>query len=399
MASTIVHSTKHLRGTISYIRDEDVHHENEMTHGNRVIISDGIYANPNDAYFQMREVQRLHGKDKNEVQAIHTIISFDDKQFNYKDPTSPKRALEVAKLALEMAHPNNQTVIYMQVDGEGRLTHGHGVTNITDLDGNVMSGKERSFYHASKYTDLAMIELGYTPQAKEKRQKGYTPNKRVGRGVKFQSNRVIEKTKEQLKTEGIKATEEELEFMAIERAIEEKTLPKQEYVQLAADFTIENNKVKNLEDFKHYLKQDYDVTFQTAEERRRKTGAYNLDYIDQNQPAMKRVMRENKVGKDYTEEMIIERINLKTGTDNAGNYGGNNGGASLSEQDRHIQELENIARQREIEQLREQQQQLQRHANEQRTERTNERSNSVNKTAKPNVRTNTRHTKGFELGD
>ena len=87
------------------------------------------------------------------------------------------------------------------------------------------------------------------------------------------------------------------------------------------------------------------------------------------------------------------------GTDNTGNYGGNNGGASISEQDRQIQELENIARQREIEQLREQQQQLQRHAEEQRTERTNERSNSVNKTAKPNVRTNTRHTKGFELGD
>ena len=399
MASTIVHSTKHLRGTISYIRDEDVHHENEMTHGNRVIISDGIYANPNDAYFQMREVQRLYGKDKNEVQAIHTMISFDDKQFNYKDPTAPKRALEVVKLALEKAHPNHQSVIYIQVDGEGRLTHGHGVTNTTDLAGNVMSGEERSFYHASKYTDLAMIELGYTPQAKEKRQKGYTPNKRVGRGVKFQSNRVIEKTKEQLKTEGIKATEEELEFMAIERAMEEKTLPKQEYLQLAADFTIENNKVKNLEDFKHYLKQDYDVTFQTAEERNKKTGAYNLDYIDKNQPAMKRVMREKKVGTDYTEEMIKERIKLKTGSDNSGNFGGNNGGASISEQNRQIQELEAIARQREIEQLRQQNQQLQRHADEQRNKRANERSNSVDKTTKPNVRTKSRGVRGFELGD
>ena len=104
---------------------------------------------------------------------------------------------------------------------------------------------------------------------------------------------------------------------------------------------------------------------------------------------MKRVMREKKVGTDYTEDILKKRISIKNYQKEGDDY----------EQDRQIQELENIARQREIEQLREQQQQLQRHAEEQRTERTNERSNSVNKTAKPNVRTNTRNTKGFELGD
>lgn len=389
MATTIVHSTKHLRGLISYVRDEEVHHENEMTNGERVMESDGIYATPNDAYFQMREVQRLYGKDKNEVQALHTIMSFDDEQFNYKDPTAPKRALEVARLSSEMSHPNFQTVMYAQLDGEGKKVHVHKVTNMTDLDGRVMNGKERSFYHASEYTDKAMMELGYTPQAEEKRQKGYTTEKKVGRGVRFQSNRVIEETMEQLKAEGINATGEELEFMAIEQALNEKTLPKQEYVQLAVDFTIEDENVKDLDDFKHYLKQNYDVTYQTAEERRRKTGAYNLDYIDQNKPAMKRVMREKKVGTDYTEDILKERISIKHYQKEGDDY----------EQDRQIQELENNARQREIEQLREQQQQLQRHAEEQRTERTNERSNSVNKTTKPNVRTNTRHTKGFELGD
>ncbi|MCI2926164.1 relaxase/mobilization nuclease domain-containing protein [Staphylococcus hominis] len=389
MATTIVHSTKHLRGLISYVRDEEVHHENEMTNGERVMESDGIYATPNDAYFQMREVQRLYGKDKNEVQALHTIMSFDDEQFNYKDPTAPKRALEVARLSSEMSHPNFQTVMYAQLDGEGKKVHVHKVTNMTDLDGRVMNGKERSFYHASEYTDKAMIELGYTPQAEEKRQKGYTAEKKVGRGVRFQSNRVIEETMEQLKADGINATGEELEFMAIEQALNEKTLPKQEYVQLAVDFTIEDENVKDLDDFKYYLKQNYDVTYQTAEERRRKTGAYNLDYIDQNQPAMKRVMREKKVGTDYTEDILKERISIKNYQKVGEDY----------EQDRQIQELENIAKQREIEQLRQQQQQLQRHAEEQRTERANERSNSVNKTTKPNVRTNTRHTKGFELGD
>ena len=389
MATTIVHSTKHLRGLISYVRDEEVHHENEMTNGERVMESDGIYATPNDAYFQMREVQRLYGKDKNEVQALHTIMSFDDEQFNYKDPTAPKRALEVARLSSEMSHPNFQTVMYAQLDGEGKKVHVHKVTNMTDLDGRVMNGKERSFYHASEYTDKAMMELGYTPQAEEKRQKGYTAEKKVGRGVRFQSNRVINETIDQLKADGIKGTDEELEFMAIEQALNEKTLPKQEYVQLAVDFTIEDENVKDLDDFKHYLKQNYDVTYQTAEERRRKTGAYNLDYIDKNQPAMKRVMREKKVGTDYTEDILKERISIKHYQKEGDDY----------EQDRQIQELENIARQREIEQLREQQQQLQRHAEEQRTERTNERSNSVNKTTKPNVRTNTRHTKGFELGD
>lgn len=389
MATTIVHSTKHLRGLISYVRDEEVHHENEMTNGERVMESDGIYATPNDAYFQMREVQRLYGKDKNEVQALHTIMSFDDEQFNYKDPTAPKRALEVARLSSEMSHPNFQTVMYAQLDGEGKKVHVHKVTNMTDLEGRVMNGKERSFYHASEYTDKAMIELGYTPQAEEKRQKGYTAEKKVGRGVRFQSNRVIEETMEQLKADGINATGEELEFMAIEQALNEKTLPKQEYLQLAVDFTIEDENVKDLDDFKYYLKQNYDVTYQTAEERRRKTGAYNLDYIDQNKPAMKRVMREKKVGTDYTEDILKERISIKHYQKEGDDY----------EQDRQIQELENNARQREIEQLREQQQQLQRHAEEQRTERTNERSNIVNKTAKPNVRTNTRHTKGFELRD
>lgn len=389
MATTIVHSTKYLRGLISYVRDEEVHHENEMTNGERVMESDGIYATPNDAYFQMREVQRLYGKDKNEVQALHTIMSFDEEQFNYKDPTAPKRALEVARLSSEMTHPNFQTVMYTQLDGEGKKVHVHKVTNITDLDGRVMNGKERSFYHASEYTDKAMIELGYTPQAKEKRQKGYTAEKKVGRGVRFQSNRVIDETMEQLKDDGITATGEELEFMAIEQALNEKTLPKQEYVQLTVDFTIEDENVKDLDDFKHYLKQNYDVTYQTAEERRRKTGAYNLDYIDQNQPAMKRVMREKKVGTDYTEDILKERISSKNYQKEGDDY----------EQDRQLQELENIAKQREIKQLREQQQQLQRYAEEQRTERTNERSNSVNKTTKSNVRTNTRHTKGFELGD
>ena len=389
MATTIVHSTKHLRGLISYVRDEEVHHENEMTNGERVMESDGIYATPNDAYFQMREVQRLYGKDKNEVQALHTIMSFDEEQFNYKDPTAPKRALEVARVSSEMSHPNFQTVMYAQLDGEGKKVHVHKVTNMTDLEGRVMNGKERSFYHASEYTDKAMMELGYTPQAEEKRQKGYTAEKKVGRGVRFQSNRVIEETMEQLKADGIKATGEELEFLAIEQALNEKTLPKQEYVQLAVDFTIEDENVKDLDDFKHYLKQNYDVTYQTAEERRRKTGAYNLDYIDQNKPAMKRVMREKKVGTDYTEDILKERISIKHYQKEGEDY----------EQDRQIQELENNARQREIEQLREQQQQLQRHAEEQRTERTNERSNSVNKTAKPNVRTNTKHPKGFELGD
>ena len=389
MATTIVHSTKHLRGLISYVRDEEVHHENEMTNGERVMESDGIYATPNDAYFQMREVQRLYGKDKNEVQALHTIMSFDEEQFNYKDPTATKRALEVARLSSEMSHPNFQTVMYAQLDGEGKKVHVHKVTNMTDLEGRVMNGKERSFYHASEYTDKAMMELGYTPQAEEKRQKGYTAEKKVGRGVRFQTNRVIEETMEQLKGDGIKATGEELEFMAIEQALNEKTLPKQEYVQLAVDFTIEDENVKDLDDFKHYLKQNYDVTYQTAEERRRKTGAYNLDYIDQNKPAMKRVMREKKVGTDYTEDILKERISIKHYQKEGEDY----------EQDRQIQELENNARQREIEQLREQQQQLQRHAEEQRTERTNERSNSVNKTAKPNVRTNTKHPKGFELGD
>lgn len=389
MATTIVHSTKHLRGLISYVRDEEVHHENEMTNGERVMESDGIYATPNDAYFQMREVQRLYGKDKNEVQALHTIMSFDEEQFNYKDPTATKRALEVARLSSEMSHPNFQTVMYAQLDGEGKKVHVHKVTNMTDLEGRVMNGKERSFYHASEYTDKAMMELGYTPQAEEKRQKGYTAEKKVGRGVRFQSNRVIEETMEQLKADGIKATGEELEFLAIEQALNEKTLPKQEYVQLAVDFTIEDENVKDLDDFKYYLKQNYDVTYQTAEERRRKTGAYNLDYIDQNKPAMKRVMREKKVGTDYTEDILKERISIKHYQKEGEDY----------EQDRQIQELENNARQREIEQLREQQQQLQRHAEEQRTERTNERSNSVNKTAKPNVRTNTKHPKAFELGD
>ena len=231
MATTIVHSTKHLRGLISYVRDEEVHHENEMTNGERVMESDGIYATPNDAYFQMREVQRLYGKDKNEVQALHTIMSFDEEQFNYKDPTAPKRALEVARVSSEMSHPNFQTVMYAQLDGEGKKVHVHKVTNMTDLEGRVMDGKERSFYHSSEYTDKAMMELGYTPQAEEKRQKGYTAEKKVGRGVRFQSNRVIEETMEQLKADGIKATGEELEFMAIEQALNEKTLPKQEYVQ------------------------------------------------------------------------------------------------------------------------------------------------------------------------
>lgn len=391
MATTIVHSTKHLRGLISYVRDEEVHHENDFTNGQRVMDSDGIYCSPNDAYFQMREVQRLHGKDKNEVQALHTIISFDEDQFSYKDATAPARALEVARRSSEMSHPNYQTVMYAQIDGEGKKVHVHKITNMTDLDGRVMNGKERSFYYASEYTDKAMIELGYTPQAKEKRQKGYTAEKRVGRGVQFHSNRVIDENIEYYKQQGY--NEEELEDMAIEKALKDKSLPKQEYVQLAVDFTIADDDVNDLEDFKRLLKQDYDITYQTAEDRQkangRKSGAYNLDYVSTDEPARKRVMREKKVGTDYTEKILRERIKMKNYEKDGVDH----------EQIRQLQEVETQSRQIELEQLRQQQQQLQRHADEQRVQRSSERANGIDKTTKPNVRTNTRHPKGFELGD
>lgn len=317
---TKVYTSYDLRASISYTRDEEVHNDNEYINGERVLASGGYLCSPNDAYFQMREVQRLYGNQNNKVQAMHTIFSFDKEQFNIKDETSAQRAIDVVTLATEMAHPNRQSVFYAQADGKGKNTHVHMLSNPTDLDGNVMNAEERSFYHASKYIDKAMEKLGYETLAKEKRQKGYTPKNKVSKGSKFQTNRVIEQYKEQYKDAGL--TEEEMEQKALNDAMEDKALPRTEYAKIAVDRTIENNKVKDMETFQRYLKWDYQITYQTPEQRKklsgRKTGAYIYDFVSYKEPANKRLTREKKLGTEYVEERIKERIKNKFG----GDYGG-----------------------------------------------------------------------------
>lgn len=290
-----------MRGLISYARDEEVHNDNEYVNGERVLASDGIYCTTTDAYFQMREVQRLHGKDKNEIQALHVIQSFDDEQFNINDPSSPERALEVSRLSNEQAYPNNQVVMYVQADGKGQKVHVHSIVNISDLDGRTLNGNERSYYYASEYTDKAMIELGYTPLDAEKRQRNYTPKDKVNKGSLFASNRVLEEKMQQ----GM--TEEE----ALQDALQNKKLPNTEYAKIAIESTINDERVTNIEDFKDVLKSDYEITYKTGAERKRKYGIYEYDYLDQSLKANKRSSRDKTLGEDFMEKSITESINNK----------------------------------------------------------------------------------------
>lgn len=290
-----------MRGLISYARDEEVHNDNEYVNGERVLASDGIYCTTTDAYFQMREVQRLHGKDKNEIQALHVIQSFDDEQFNINDPSSPERALEVSRLSNEQAYPNNQVAMYVQADGKGQKVHVHSIVNISDLDGRTLNGNERSYYYASEYTDKAMIELGYTPLDAEKRQRNYTPKDKVNKGSLFASNRVLEEKMQQ----GM--TEEE----ALQDALQNKELPNTEYAKIAIESTINDERVTNIEDFKDVLKSDYEITYKTGAERKRKYGIYEYDYLDQSLKANKRSSRDKTLGEDFMEKSITESINNK----------------------------------------------------------------------------------------
>lgn len=290
-----------MRGLISYARDEEVHNDNEYVNGERVLASDGIYCTTTDAYFQMREVQRLHGKDKNEIQALHVIQSFDDEQFNINDPSSPERALEVSRLSNEQAYPNNQVAMYVQADGKGQKVHVHSIVNISDLDGRTLNGNERSYYYASEYTDKAMIELGYTPLDAEKRQRNYTPKDKVNKGSLFASNRVLEEKMQQ----GM--TEEE----ALQDALQNKKLPNTEYAKIAIESTINDERVTNIEDFKDVLKSDYEITYKTGAERKRKYGIYEYDYLDQSLKANKRSSRDKTLGEDFMEKSITESINNK----------------------------------------------------------------------------------------
>lgn len=290
-----------MRGLISYARDEEVHNDNEYVNGERVLASDGIYCTTTDAYFQMREVQRLHGKDKNEIKALHVIQSFDDEQFNINDPSSPERALEVSRLSNEQAYPNNQVAMYVQADGKGQKVHVHSIVNISDLDGRTLNGNERSYYYASEYTDKAMIELGYTPLDAEKRQRNYTPKDKVNKGSLFASNRVLEEKMQQ----GM--TEEE----ALQDALQNKELPNTEYAKIAIESTINDERVTNIEDFKDVLKSDYEITYKTGAERKRKYGIYEYDYLDQSLKANKRSSRDKTLGEDFMEKSITESINNK----------------------------------------------------------------------------------------
>ena len=292
MATTQVHRTTDLRGLVSYVRDEEVHHENEYNNGQRVLASDGIYCTPNDAYFQMREVQRLHGKHENKVQALHVIQSFDKDQFDPSDPTSIERALEVARDSMSEAYPNRQVGLWAQADGKGQNVHVHSAINSTDLDGRVLNDKERSFYYVAEYTDKAMEKQGYRTNDKTCIQKDYVPSEKVNKGSAFANIRVID--------EKIKKGMTEAE--ALQDAINNKELPNTEYAKVAIESTIQDERVHDLNTFKDVLKSDYEITYKTGEERGRKTGIYEYDYLDQKTIKSKRSTRENKLGKAYMEK-------------------------------------------------------------------------------------------------
>lgn len=287
-----------MRGLISYARDEEVHNNNEYVNGERVLASDGIYCTTTDAYFQMREVQRLYGKDKNEIQALHVIQSFDDNQFNIEDPTAPERALEVSRLSNEQAYPNNQVAMYVQADGKGQKVHVHSIVNISDLDGRTLNWNERSYYYAAEHTDKAMIELGYTPLDAEKRQRDYTPKDKVNKGSIFASNRVIEEKMQKGMTEE----------QALQEALQSKELPNTEYAKIAIESTINDERVTNIDTFKEVLKNDYEITYKTGAERKRKYGIYEYDYLDQSLKANKRSSRDKTLGEDFMEKEIIKSI-------------------------------------------------------------------------------------------
>lgn len=305
MATTQVHRTTDLRGLVSYVRDEEVHHENEYNNGQRVLASDGIYCTPNDAYFQMREVQRLYGKHENKVQALHVIQSFDKDQFDPSDPSSIERALEVARDSMAEAYPNRQVGLWAQADGKGQNVHVHSAINSTDLNGRVLNGKERSFYYVAEYTDKSMEKHGYTTNDKECIKKGYVPEEKVNKGSAFANIRVIEEKMKNGMTEA----------EALQDAINKKELPNTEYAKIAIESTIQDERVHDLNTFKHVLKSDYEITYKTGDERGRKTGIYEYDYLDQSTIKSKRSTRENKLGKSYMEkgdEGITKQLERKT---------------------------------------------------------------------------------------
>ena len=322
-----------MRGLISYARDEEVHNNNEYVNGERVLASDGIYCTTTDAYFQMREVQRLYGKDKNEIQALHVIQSFDDNQFNIEDPTAPERALEVSRLSNEQAYPNNQVAMYVQADGKGQKVHVHSIVNISDLDGRTLNWNERSYYYAAEHTDKAMIELGYTPLDAEKRQRDYTPKDKVNKGSIFASNRVIEEKMQKGMTEE----------QALQEALQSKELPNTEYAKIAIESTINDERVTNIDTFKEVLKNDYEITYKTGAERKRKYGIYEYDYLDQSLKANKRSSRDKTLGEDFMEKEIIKSINNKEAdkTSTQSNLSNSNKYNDKSQQDNTMKEILN----------------------------------------------------------
>ncbi|MES6672118.1 hypothetical protein U6Q11_12685, partial [Cutibacterium acnes] len=179
--------------------------------------------------------------------------------------------------------------------------HVHSIVNISDLDGRTLNGNERSYYYAAEHTDKAMIELGYTPLDAEKRQRNYIPNDKVHKGSIFASNRVIEEKMQK----GM--TEEE----ALQEALQNKELPNTEYAKIAIESTINDERVTNIDEFKEVLKNDYEITYKTGAERKRKYGIYEYDYLDPSLKANKRSSRDKTLGEDFMEKSITESINNK----------------------------------------------------------------------------------------
>lgn len=126
MAYTRVTNTKNGTAAIRYALEEQSHKEGM----DRVLMASGSNTDPQSAMMQMRDTWKAYGKDDGEAVQMYRIIqSFDDNELDPSNPEDIEKANAIGKEFASEMYPDRQALIVTQADGEGGKLHNHVLVN------------------------------------------------------------------------------------------------------------------------------------------------------------------------------------------------------------------------------------------------------------------------------
>jgi hypothetical protein len=287
-------SAKSLRAAISYVRDEKVHKDNDVAQGDRVLAMEGYMCNPETAFEDMKMIQKQHHKEDLKIKAQRTIYSFHKDELDPYDPRSPEKAIEHARDVCREKTKGHQSLFVAHADGESGHIHVHEITNNVSMQGKTLDSEQRRWRCIGKQSDKVAKEQGLMVLDEACLEPGYKSSERTAPGNWHANERAIQ----QYNAQGL---EEDEAFL-------NQDIPNLEYMKEAVNRTIDQHQPVDLDAFKATLYEEYSVIYKTKEERGRKSSLYEIENPKKKKGAR---ARDNRLGADFSDEMIEERINDK----------------------------------------------------------------------------------------